>query len=54
MKIRSFINGDYQFTHDLHRENMISYVEKYWGGWDSDIYKRDLRLEVTEKGQVFN
>ena len=47
MKIRSYAEGDYQFTHDLHQRNMITYIDRYWGGWDSDIYKRDVRPENT-------
>ena len=42
MKIRSYTEEDYQFTHDLHRENMLSYVDKYWGGWNSEIFRKDV------------
>jgi ribosomal protein S18 acetylase RimI-like enzyme len=47
MKIRPYTDEDFLFTHDTHKENMISYIDKYWGGWNSDIYKRDLRPENT-------
>jgi ribosomal protein S18 acetylase RimI-like enzyme len=47
IKIRPYSKEDYQFTHDLHRENMIDYVNKYWGGWDSDIYKKDICPKLT-------
>ena len=47
MKIRPYSEKDYQYTHDLHRENMIAYIDKYWGGWNSEIYKKDLRPEET-------
>ena len=47
MKIRPYSEKDYQYTHDLHRENMITYIDKYWGGWNSEIYKKDLRPEET-------
>ena len=47
MKIRPYIDDDYYFTHDLHRENMLSYIEKYWGGWNSEVYKKDLLPDNT-------
>lgn len=47
MKIRQYIEGDYQYTHDLHRENMSRFVDKYWGGWNSDVFRRDVRPEDT-------
>ena len=47
IRIRPYTEEDYQYTHDLHRENMINYVEKYWGGWDSAIYKKDVCPEIT-------
>jgi len=47
LKIRPYSVQDYQFTHDLHHKNMIYYVDKYWGGWDSEIYKKDVCPEIT-------
>ena len=47
MKIRPYTKKDYLFTHDTHQENMITYIDKYWGGWNSDIYKRDLQPDQT-------
>jgi len=47
MEIRTYEEKDYQFTHDLHRRNMLSYVNKYWGGWDSTIFKRDVCPDST-------
>jgi ribosomal protein S18 acetylase RimI-like enzyme len=47
MKIRSYTEEDYQFTHDLHLKNMLAYVDKYWGGWDSAIFRRDVCPEST-------
>lgn len=47
IKIRSYTEKDYQYTHDLHRKNMKMYVDKYWGGWDSEIYRRDVCPEIT-------
>ena len=47
MNIRPYTKEDYLFTHDLHQENMIAYIDKYWGGWNSDIYKRDLQPDQT-------
>ena len=26
---------------------MITYIEKYWGGWNSEVYKRDVCPEIT-------
>ena len=47
LEIRQYTEGDYQFTHNLQRVNMISYIDKYWGGWNSDIYRKDIRPEIT-------
>jgi ribosomal protein S18 acetylase RimI-like enzyme len=47
MKIRPYSEEDYYYTHDIHRENMIAYIDKYWGGWNSEVYKRDLRPDKT-------
>ncbi|MFC1838990.1 GNAT family N-acetyltransferase [Thermodesulfobacteriota bacterium] len=47
MNIRPYTEEDYLFTHDIHQENMITYIDKYWGGWNSDIYKKDIRPENT-------
>ena len=47
LEIRQYTEKDYQYTHDLHRENMITYVDNYWGGWNSDIYREDVRPEIT-------
>jgi ribosomal protein S18 acetylase RimI-like enzyme len=47
LEIRQYTEEDYQYTHDLHRLNMISYVDKYWGGWNSDIFRKDVRPEIT-------
>jgi GNAT superfamily N-acetyltransferase len=30
---------DYDFTHDLTRANMEHYVARFWGAWDSEIYR---------------
>ncbi len=38
---------DYLFVHDLHRENMISYIDQYWGGWNSEIFQRDFNPSST-------
>jgi ribosomal protein S18 acetylase RimI-like enzyme len=47
MIIRPYTEEDYQFTHDLHRKNMIRFVDRYWGGWDSGVYRRDVCSEKT-------
>jgi len=47
IKNRKYTNDDYQFTHDLHRENMISYINKYWGNWDSQIFRKDVYPDNT-------
>ncbi len=47
MKIRPYTDEDYNFTHDLHRENMQFYIDKYWGGWNPEIYRRDLLPDDT-------
>ncbi len=45
--IRPYTESDYQFTYDLHRRNMLPYVEKYWGRWNPEIFKRGVRTEIT-------
>lgn len=45
--IRPYTDDDYRFTHDLHHRNMGSYVDRYWGGWDSEIFRRDVQPEIT-------
>ena len=45
--IRQYKKSDYQFIHDLHFENMKYFVDKYWGGWDSDIFKKDVNSKIT-------
>jgi predicted ATP-dependent endonuclease of OLD family/ribosomal protein S18 acetylase RimI-like enzyme len=47
MEIRSYTEADYQFTHDLHRKNMLAYVDEYWGGWDSAIFRKDVCPKST-------
>ncbi len=47
LEIRQYTEEDYQYTHNLHRENMMSYIDKYWGGWNSNIYRKDVRPEIT-------
>lgn len=47
MNIRPYTEADYQFTHDLHRENMLRFIDRYWGGWNSDIFRRDVRPADT-------
>ncbi len=38
LEIRQYKKEDYQYIHNLHRLNMICYIDKYWGGWNSDIF----------------
>ena len=45
--IRHYTEDDYQYTHDLHRENMLRFVDKYWGGWNSEVYRNDVRPSDT-------
>lgn len=47
MEIRPYTDEDFLFTHDIHKKNMITFIDKYWSGWNSDIYKRDLLPENT-------
>lgn len=42
INIRKYTAEEYQFMHDLHLENMISYINKYWGGWNSEIFRKDV------------
>lgn len=39
IKIRNFKKDDYWFCYFLTKRNMINYVKRYQGGWDSKIYR---------------
>ena len=43
-EIRPAREEDELFAHRLTRSNMESYVARYWGGWDEDIFARNYRL----------
>ena len=47
IRICPYKKSDYQYIHDLHFENMKYFVDKYWGGWDSDIFKKDINSKIT-------
>jgi hypothetical protein len=41
LEMRQYTEEDNQYTHNLRRVNMMSYIDKYWGGWNTDIYRKD-------------
>ena len=43
LRIQRGTISDLRFCHDLARRNMESYVEKYWGGWNSKRYRNDFQ-----------
>ena len=47
IQIRPYTEKDYNYTHDVHRKNMMTYVDKYWGGWNSDVYRRGVCPDMT-------
>lgn len=36
--------ADFAFTHDLTRDNMRGYVERFWGAWDPAVYAANYAL----------
>ena len=47
LSLRGCTQHDYEYTHDLHHGNMIDYVDRYWGGWNSEVYAGDFRPDIT-------
>ena len=45
--IRPYNDADYLFTRDLQKENMITYIDKYWGGWNPETYRKGLEKGIT-------
>lgn len=39
---RSCGSDDYEFVHDISMQNMKEYVEKYWGEWNSELFKAKI------------
>ena len=39
---------DYNFCHDLAKENMLDLVVKHWGSWNSEIYKKSFDPSRTK------
>jgi len=49
INIRNCRKNDYEFIHNLSRENMENYVKKFWGSWDkekfiSKIKKNNIKI----------
>ena len=49
INIRGCHKNDYEFIHNLSKENMENYVKKSWGGWDkkffiSEIKKNNIKI----------
>ena len=47
-KIVPCTEQNYDFAHDLTKRNMESYVAKYWGGWNREIF-----LQAFQAGSNF-
>ena len=47
LRIRKATWQDYQFCHRLAKRNMSSYVKKYWGGWNSKLYRQNFNPKNT-------
>ena len=45
--IRAYTEVDFLYTHDLHLQNMKYFVDKYWGDWNSAIFKKDVAADIT-------
>jgi len=45
IKIRDCNENDYNFIHDLSKENMENYVIKLWGGWDKEKFISKIKKE---------
>ena len=44
--IRDRKKDDYQFIHDLTRENMGESFAKYWGGWNEAVFKKGYETGI--------
>lgn len=43
LNLRNCRDSDYGFVHNLTRNNMKRWIDKYWGGWDSDKFRADFK-----------
>lgn len=43
IKIKSCRAVDYRFVYDLSKRNMAEYIKKYWGKWDAQRFKANLK-----------
>lgn len=53
IKIRNYKQSDYWFCYYLLKRNMFEYIEKYQGGWDSKIYRKNFHgkdVTIVEYG----
>ena len=54
LNFRAFTEADYKFTHDLHRKNMIEYVDKYWGRYSLSTNGGNFRLAYRNELSSLN
>ena len=45
--LRKAVEDDYNFCHDLAKDNMYDSVCKHWGSWNSDMYKESFSIIDT-------
>jgi GNAT superfamily N-acetyltransferase len=46
--IRNATKQDYQFCYRLTKQNMLQYFTKYWGGWKSEVFRKDFNPSTTK------
>jgi ribosomal protein S18 acetylase RimI-like enzyme len=44
LRLRKCQSSDYRFCHDISKRAMAPYFDKYFGGWDSKIFKKNFKI----------
>lgn len=48
IKIKKSTKQDYQYCYRLTKTNMLNYFTKYWGGWKSEVFRKNFDLKSTK------
>lgn len=44
-QLRPATHADYQYCHDLTKQNMLTLFSRHWGGWVDDAFRKDFHVE---------
>ena len=47
VKLRKCKGSDYVFVYNLSKKNMKKYVDKYWGGWKPEKFKKNFNKNIA-------